>query len=197
MTVMEQIIKLAKNNNGIVTSEMVRNANISRGNLKYMADKGYLEKTARGVYILPEIWEDEFINLQSRFKKGIFSNETALFLLDMTDRTPNYYCMTFPSNYNLSNPKKESIHCFRANKELYDLGVVLLKTPNGNTVRTYGIERTLCDILKPTNCIDIQIISEAFKRYTCAKEKNIPLLSEYAKKLKVENRLRNYLELLL
>ena len=33
-------------------------------------------------YATPEIWEDEFVNLQARFKKGIFSNETALFLLD-------------------------------------------------------------------------------------------------------------------
>ena len=45
--------------------------------------------------------------LQNRFKKGIYSHETALFLWDLTDRTPNRYCMTFPENYNLTNPKEE------------------------------------------------------------------------------------------
>ena len=36
----------------------------------------------------------------------IFSNETALFLLDLTDRTPNRFDMTFPATYNLTNVKK-------------------------------------------------------------------------------------------
>lgn len=78
-------------------------------NIKTLLNSGKLERTARGVYILPEIWEDEFVNLQARFRKGIFSNETALFLLDLTDRTPNRFDMTFPETYNLTNVKKEQI----------------------------------------------------------------------------------------
>ena len=52
--------------------------------------KADLKKTVRGVYILPEIWEDKFVNLQARLKKGIFFNETALFLWDLTDCTPAF-----------------------------------------------------------------------------------------------------------
>lgn len=78
-------------------------------NIKTLLNSGKLERTARGVYILPEIWEDEFVNLQARFRKGIFSNETALFLLDLTDRTPNRFDMTFTETYNLTNVKKEQI----------------------------------------------------------------------------------------
>ena len=44
---------------------------------------------------------------------------------------------------------------------------------------------------------DIQIITDAFKRYAGRKDKNIPLLSEYAHQLRVEKRLRPYLEVLL
>lgn len=54
-----------------------------------------IEKSARGVYILPEVWDDEIFNLQNRLKRGIYSHETALFLWDFTDRTPNRYYMTF------------------------------------------------------------------------------------------------------
>lgn len=102
MNVSDKIIQLAKENNGVVTAAILSDKGILRGNLKKLVDEGKLEKTARGVYILPEIWEDEFVNLQARFKKGIFSNETALFLWDLTDRTPNKYDMTFPHNYNLT-----------------------------------------------------------------------------------------------
>lgn len=193
----EEIIKMAKENNGTVTTAMVVAAGISRGNIKYLVDKGMIEKSARGVYVLPEMWDDEIFNLQSRFKRGIYSHETALFLLDLTDRTPNRYYMTFPTNYNLTKPKEENIRCTQCKEALYELGITEVITPGGNTVRTYGVERTLCDVLRSRSQVDIQVVAEAFKRYATRTDKNIPILSEYAKKLKVEQRLRAYLEVLL
>ncbi len=197
MGAMEQIIKMAKENNGTVTAAMVVAAGFSRGNIKYLVDKGMIEKSVRGVYTLPGIWDDEIFNLQNRFKRGIYSHETALFLWDLTDRTPNKYCMTFPMNYNLTKPKQENIRCMQCKKEFYDLGITEAVTPGGNTVKTYRVERTLCDILRPHSCVDIQVVTEGFKRYAARRDKNILLLSEYAKKLKVERRVRAYLEVLL
>ena len=158
----EEIIKMAKGNNGTVTTAMVVAAGFSRGNIKYLVDKGMIEKSSRGIYILPEVWDDEIFNLQNRFKRGIYSHETALFLWYLTDRTPNKYHMTFPMNYNLTNPKKENIRCVQCKKEIYDLGIAEATTPGGNVVRAYSAERTLCDILKPHCCVDIQVITEAF-----------------------------------
>ena len=193
----QQILNLAQQNNGIITAEMVAAAGISRGSLKHLADSGRLERVSRGVYTLPGAWEDEFVNLQSRYKRGIFSLNTAFFLCDLTARTPEKYHMTFPNTYNLSRPKAEGILCCSAKEPLYSLGIDQLKTPGGNVVRAYGAERTLCDILRVKNHTDIQIVSEAFKRYTADKKRNIPKLSEYARKLKVEEKLRSYLEVLL
>lgn len=193
----EEIIKMAKKNNGTVTTAMVVAAGFSRGNIKYLVDKGRIEKSTRGVYILPEVWDDEIFNLQNRFKRGIYSHETALFLWDLTDRTPNRYHMTFPEDYNLTKPKEDGVRCAQCKKELYGLGITEVTTPGGNTVRTYNVERTLCDILRPHSRVDIQVMTDAFKRYTAGYDKNIPILSEYAKILKVETRLRTYLEILL
>ena len=197
MRASEAIIKMAQENNGTVTTAMVVAAGFSRGNIKYLVDKGMIEKSARGVYILPEVWEDEIYNLQNRFKRGIYSRETALFLWDLTDRTPNRYHMTFPANYNLTKPKEENIQCVQCMKALYDLGIAEVTTPGGNIVRAYSAERTLCDILRAHSHADIQIVTEAFKHYTSKPDKNIPVLSEYAKILKVETKLRAYLEVLL
>lgn len=193
----EKIIKMAKENNGIVTTAMVVAAGISRGNIKYLVDKGMIEKATRGVYTLPEVWEDEIFNLQSRFKKGIFSHETALFLWDLTDRTPNRYHMTFPANYNLTKPKEENVNCVQCKEGIYDVGIKEVITPGGNVVRAYSVERTLCDILRPHSHVDIQVVTEAFKRYVNRRDKNIPVLSEYAKILKVEEKVRAYLDVLL
>lgn len=191
------IVEMAKQNNGIVTTAKIVAAGFSRGNIKYLVDKGVIEKSDRGVYILPEVWEDEIFNLQNRFKRGIYSHETALFLWNLTDRTPNKYYMTFPVNYNLTKPKEKNIRCVQCKKELYDLGIAEAITPGGNAVRAYSVERTLCDILRPYSHVDIQVATEAFKNYAVKSDKNIPALSEYAKKLKVEAKLRSYLEILL
>lgn len=192
-----EIIKMAKDNNSIVTTAMVAAAGFSRGNLNYLVEKGMLAKAARGIYTLPTAWEDEIFNLQNRFKRGIFSQETALFLWDLTDRTPNTYSMTFPINYNVTKPKEEKVKCTQCKAEWYEIGIEKIKTPGGNMVQAYNKERTLCDILRTNSTADIQITSESFKRYTADKKRNIPLLSEYAKVLKVETKLRNYLEVLL
>lgn len=197
MNVSDKIIQLAKENNGVVTTAILSDKGILRGNLKKLVDEGKLEKTARGVYILPEIWEDEFVNLQARFKKGVFSNETALFLWDLTDQTPNRYDMTFPHNYNLTNVKSEGVNCSRVKQEWYAEGKTQLESPGGNRITVYNMERTLCDILRKRGGINTGIITEAFKRYTARNDKNIPLLSEYAKMFRVEEKVRSYLEVLI
>ncbi len=196
MQVSETILQLARGNNGVVTTEMIVAKGILRGNIKHLENQGLLEKSSRGVYILPDTWDDEMFNLQTRFKKGIFSLETSLFLWNLSDRTPNYYCMTFPATYNTTKPKNENILCSQQKLEYYELGISEAKTPEGNPVVTYNMEKTLCDILKFSKT-DIQIVTQAFKNYTRRKDRNIPLLSEYAKILKVENKVRNYLEVLL
>lgn len=197
MSKYKDIISLAQKNNGTVTTSLVQKNGIARQYLKNMIDKGQLEKVARGVYVLPEFWDDEFVNLQSQFKKGIFSKESALFLHDLTDRTPMSYSMTFPDNYNLTKAKKDGITANRAKETFYSLGIEEVMTPTGNSVLSYNAEKTLCDILRPRSNVEVGVIAEAFKRYVLKPEKNIPQLSHYAKQLKVEEKVRAYLEVLL
>ena len=196
LSVKDKIIKLANENNGIITSKIVSEAGISRGNLKYLSDRGFLQKTVRGVYVLPNSWDDEFINIQTRFKKGIFSNETALFLHDLTDRTPSKFIMTFPNSYNLHNVRKEkNILTKQTKEEFYYLGITTVYSPTGNKVRAYNMEKTLCDLIKYGS--DQDLISDSFRRYLRRKDKNIPKLSEFSKILKVEKQIKSYLEVLL
>lgn len=196
MTNSERILKAAELNGGTITTEQVDKMKIHRSFLRAMVDKGLLDHSARGVYILPTKLDDEFYNLQIRFKKGVFSNVSALYLLGFTDRTPIKFDMTFPASYNTSSIKNE-INAHRVKKELYEKGIVRVKTPSRNEVNVYCIEHTLCDILQVRYAIDIQVITDAFKRYSKYREKNIPLLSEFAKISRVEPTVRQYLEVLI
>ncbi len=185
------------NNNGIVTTSQITNANIPRVYLKNMVEKGDLIRIERGIYAYPTALEDEMFTLQSKYKKGIFSHATALFLHDLTDRTPMKYTMTFPLGYNATSLKNENVKITHIKKDLYEIGVITMHSPFGREIQAYNVERTICDILKSRSDVDIQIITEAVKRYARLKGKNIPLLTEYAKLFRVEKKVRQYLEVLL
>lgn len=181
---------------GVVKTEELDRLNIHRGYLRTMVERGMLEQSARGVYILPDRIDDELFNLQSRLRKGVFSNGTALYLLGFSDRTPGKFDMTFPASYNTSSVKDEIV-AHRVKKELYENGIITVKTPFGNEVNAYCIEHTLCDILHERYCIDIQTITDAFKRYARHKDKNLHRLMEFSKIARVEERVRRYMEVLL
>jgi len=197
MNYMKQIDIFIKNNKGIVTSAMLTKSGIPRYYLTNLTKSGYLEKINRGIYVKSDMLEDEMYVLQSKYSKGIFSCETALYILGFTDRTPAIYSMTFKQGYHCESLKNENIKHRTIIDKFYDLGVIEARSPFGNTIRVYNIERTLCDIVKETSNCDIQIVNEAMKRYVKSKKKNISLLMEYAEKLRVKKKILNYMEVLL
>lgn len=68
--------------------------------------------------------------------------------------------------------------------ELHDLMVISCKTIFGNEVRCYNAERTICDLIKSRNKIDVETLTAAIKNYAASKGKNVALLGAYAGKLK-------------
>ena len=133
-------------NNGIVTATQVTEAGIPRRCLSAMADIGIIYRVERGIYALPEVWEDEMFFMQYRFSKGVFSHETSLYLHGMTDCTPIRYTMTFPFGYNTGSVKKQGIIAKISSEKTYELGIIEMASPAGNPMKVYNIERTLCDI---------------------------------------------------
>lgn len=70
-------------------------------------------------------------------------------------------------------------------------------SPSGNQVDVYCMERTLCDLLRKHGGVDKGILLETFKNYVPMKNKNVPLLSEYAKVFSMSASVKFYLEVLL
>ena len=74
--------------NGVITSKIVTDQGIHRSILSKMVEDGELIRCSRGIYLLADEWEDEFYLLQQKYKKGIFSHATALYLLGYSERVP-------------------------------------------------------------------------------------------------------------
>lgn len=193
----EKIKKMLEaSENGIITSAQVTKAGLHRNTLQQLVKDGEIYRFGRGLYVRSNSWEDDFYLLQKKYGRGIYSHDTALYLLGYSDRTPAKYTMTFPKGYNAPSLKQETIIIKRVVPENYEFGQIQIKSPAGNLIRTYDLERTLCDILRG-NGSDIQIITDAMKRYAASGEKNIHKLMQYAERLRVSPKVLRYLEVLL
>ena len=191
------LINLLSERGGRITAKEASFAGIHRMFLKQLADAGQIIRVERGVYQLATAQEDELLNLQHRCPTGIFSCETALFLHSLIERAPFMWTMTFKGFYHSPSLAKNGIVVKHSSKNLYPLEIVDVKTPLGNSVRAYSVERTLCEIMTAKVAADMQTITYAIKTYVNRKEKNIPKLMQLAKIFHVEKKLRAYLEVLL
>ncbi len=135
--------------------------------------------------------------IQVRYPLAIFSHETSLYLLGLANREPSQYSVTLKSGTNASGLSNQGVKVYKVKEDLFDMGVDARKSPAGHMLRVYNPERTLCDLMRSKQNIEIQDLQSAFKAYVRLKEKNIPLLMRYAKSLSVEKMVRQYLEVLL
>lgn len=181
---------------GTITASQITAAGMHRGILQKLVECGELVRFSRGVYVGSDRWEDDLYLLQCKYGRGIYSHDTALYLLGYSDRTPASYTMTFPKGYHASSLAQENITVKRAVPENYELGIMETKSPCNNPLRIYDLERTLCDILRGSGS-DIQIIGPAMKRYAMSKEKDMHKLMGYAKQLRVQPKVLRYMEVLL
>lgn len=194
---LKRLRKVMQDQNGILlTSDLVQ-FNISRVYLSMLEQNKEIERVSRGVYKTPSTMEDEMFVFQVKYKSSIFSHETALFLHDLTDRNPLTYSISVPSGYHSTSLNKSGHKIYYVNRKQFDLGVVAIKSPQGNEIRVTNLERTICDILRSRNQMDVQYVSNALKRYVTRKEKNINQLYSYAKAFHVQKIVRQYIEVLL
>ena len=197
MKQLEQIEEISAAGNGVLRTSEVISKGISKTTLAKFVEKHNYERISHGIYCSPDVWKDGLYLLQLRCPKTIFSHDTALFLLDMTDQEPLQYTVTVKSGYNATHLREDGVKVFSIKKDFFELGISKAKTPFGNEVFIYNPERTVCDMIRSRSQIEIQIFQDAMKQYIRRKDKNLHLLMEYAKKLRVNHMLSKYLEVLL
>ena len=190
---MKKQLKIMKKNNEIITPSQLEKKGISRVYLSRMEREGIIEKIDRGIYVTKDFKYDEYYLFQLKYPKAVFSYNTALYFYEMTERTPIKMDVTVYREYN-PHRFKDFVNVYKISKELYNLGVTEKKSPQGMKVKTYNLERTVCDIIKNKDSIDIEIRNKAIKKAIKSKEFNASKMFEYAKKMNIYDKVKNYME---
>ena len=197
MDYITELAAIASEHGGIIEAKVAAQRGISKAMLYKLCKEDKIHRIVKGQYILPDDMQDELLSISKRSEKIIFSHETALFLHGISDRTPFEHTITVPSGCIPSVAIKSECKVYYIKPELFDLGRTMLKTPAGNKVQVYDLERTICDVIRSRNKLATETFLAALKMYAASPKKNLNKLNTYAKQMRVEKVLRQYLEVLL
>ena len=197
MTRFELLDELVEKGNGYLQTSQVLENGISKPTLADYVNKRNMERVAQGVYLAEDAWKDELYILHLSNSRIIFSHETALFLHGLMEREPKDISVTVRAGYNASHLRKKGIRVYQVKPEIEELGITDIQTNFGNTVRAYDMERTICDVIRYKEAMDVQVFQYAMKEYMGSTNKNLNHLMTYAKKLHIESAVRTYTEVML
>lgn len=197
MDYIRQLSWIADTNGGIIETKSAVQHGISKAMLSKLCKNNQIQRIAKGQYILSDDLEDELFSISKRSSQFVFSHETALFLHGISDRTPFIHTLTVPTGYTPSAIIRKECKVYHIKPELFTLGKIEKKTPAGNLVPCYDLERTICDCVRSRNKMGTETFLSALKLYAGDPRKDLNKLNFYATKLRISKVLRQYLEVLL
>ena len=190
----EIIQELMKKNNGYITSKELDMFDIHRMYLSIMQEKGMIEKVSPGIYIDSNKIEDSYYVFSLSMPNVIYSHMTALYFHGLSIKAPNdIYDITVKRSYNSVHLKKHNV--FYVDDKYYDIGIIEIKTPQGNKVKVYDMERCICDIIRSKKRMDLEHVKYAVKEYLKRKDNNLIKLSKYADIFGIKEEVMNFVSM--
>lgn len=172
-------------------NELVEN-NITVRIIENLINQGYVEKMKFGYYQWidnPIFSEPALIN--KLFPDAIVCMESALQYYEYTNRTPSTWNLAVDKNSSKSRFRIEYpiVKPYYIPSEQMSIGVDIIEIENVK-LRIFNRERTIIDCLRRENKMDAEVFNKAIQSYIKDPKKNIPRLMDYAKRLRIEYKVR-------
>ncbi len=176
-------------NHGYISTSDILNLNISKPLIKKYVESGLLRKVSHGLYIDSNLLQDDEYIFQRRYPEAIFSYNTALYFLNLSNRVPRKIEIT------LSNKKR--INCdyevHYISDKYYDIGIIEIDSMFGNPIKVYNAERSICDMLRNGD-FELELQNAVLRNYFRSKNKDLDKLLEYAKIFKIYDKVNTLVE---
>lgn len=184
--------ELFKRHYYVMTTNELLEAKLYYADIKKLLDEGFIERIRQGYYFWIKNCENGEIAIIKRlFPDAVLCMETALFYYGYSDRNPAEWNFAIDKNVSKfrTNIEYPFIKVYRMDSDLLRIGETTGEI-DFIKVRIYDRERTICDVLKNMNKMDKEIFNKAIQGYVKDLKKNIPNLMIYAKKLRVEKKVK-------
>ncbi|GAH65292.1 unnamed protein product, partial [marine sediment metagenome] len=163
----EKIKEVFYVNNGYIRTKDISSKGINRRYLRDLINEGVIERIKQGLYRWKDAKfdvEEELINVSKIIHHGVICLVSALAYYELTTYTPGEYTIAVRRNYNIKLPDYPPIKLYYFSDKYYMDGVEKIDI-NGNIIKIYNIEKTICDCLRYGDKISKDIIVESIKEY--------------------------------
>lgn len=189
----EIVRKLFSQYDYVMTTAELTASKLYYVDIKQLLDEGLIEKVKRGYYYwIEDCGESEIVIINRLFPDAVLCMETALFYYQYSDRNPVEWNFAIDKNVSKRRTKIDYpfIRAYRVERDLVTFGETEGEI-DFHKVRIYDRDRTICDVLRNMNKMDKEIFNKAVQGYVKDPKKNIPKLMKYAKKLRVQKRVKD------
>lgn len=191
----ENVRKLFDQQHDVMPTEAIYKAGLYYQDIKQLLDEGYIERIKRGYYQwIANCETREIIIINTLFPDAVLCMETALFYYKYSDRNPAEWNLAIDKNVSKlrTNIDYPFVRAYRIESELVTLGETTGEI-DSTKVRIYDRDRTICDVLKNMIKMDREIFNKAIQGYISDPKKNVPNLMVYAKKLRVQKKVKEWI----
>ena len=108
----------------------------------------------------------------------------------LSEYEPIPLTVTVPASYNSTGLTRKGVKVYYVKPEWYTLGLIEIPSFGGHLVHAYDLERTICDVIRRSETMDVSAFNYAVREYTKRRDKNYAKLIRYAAALRVEKKLR-------
>jgi predicted transcriptional regulator of viral defense system len=191
----KQILELARKK-GIIRAEDVEAVGISRNYLYRMHKEGLLEKSAVGLYTLPETPVTENSSLAEvakRLPHAVVCLISALSYHEITTQIPHEIWLTIPRGSWRPDVEYPPLNLTYVSGPAYSFGIQE-QVINGVAVKIYSPAKTVADCFKFRNKIGLDVAIEALREAWRSRKVTMDELVEAAEIDRVSKIMRPYLE---
>nr|WP_197718650.1 hypothetical protein [Pedobacter schmidteae] len=189
----KNLISLFKDHNGYLTKGQLPNRALY-DKLRKLIDEGKVERVKNGIYFMQEATDNpEQIDISLVVPGGVLCLYSCWAHYELTVQVPQAYHIAIEKSRKVTLPDYPPIQLHYWQKEYHEMGITQMKI-TGYLVNMYDIHKSVCDAVKFRNKIGMETMSEILKNYLKRKDRNLARLMDYAKKMRVANILKTYLE---
>lgn len=189
----KRVIDTLKQRGGFITTGEVK----SRGEyeqLRRAIEDGTLMRLRNGVYVEMSALANNMIDVERIVPHGVLCLYSAFAHYGLSTQVPSATCIAIEAKRKVRLPDYPPIDLYYWKKENLEFGVMDVEM-SGYNIRMTDMERSVCDAVKYRNKIGLEVCSEVIRNYLKKQNRNLSQLAEYAKRLRVANILKNYLEI--
>ena len=163
-------------------------------NINKEIKSGSVIRIKNGVYMLPEELASTMIDVARIVPGGVVCMYSAWDYYGLTTQIPDGFYIAIEKHRKVVVPDIMGIILCYWQEKYCTMGVVETEIAN-HKVKIFCIEKSVCDAIKFRNKIGTEVAIEILKNYLKRKKRNISLLMDFAKQMRILSTMRQYIEM--